>query len=252
MTDQKPNPPSWVNDLLSKPSISTRRGLALGYADPTEESDVLVLTSHSSTYVDIRFALSGNPTSTTNPSFWAFAGTCETKVGGTEGKLSSGFKCTAHGKWAHPIDSMTDFDAVDEGDLFLLANGDVMEVGMMWNPKSGTMEMYKEYWTAPTPKPDRVTPSVVVVTEDGGKGIIVRVGDYCQGIYQSSNGQEFWLERWTVKGEVEWIKDQRSNTPRGKKESILPTAWSVDESRKVGDETNANGRSWKVTEVYNG
>lgn len=245
---------SWVNELLSKPSFSTRHGLAWGYADQTEASDVLVLTSRNSTYVDVRFALTGKPTSPTDPHFWAFAGTCETTVGGIEdSNLTSGFECTAHGKWAHPIDSMKLFDAVDEGDMFLLANGDVMEVGMMRNPKSGLVELYKEYWAVPAPKPRSVTPSVVVTTEDRGKGIIVRVGNYCQGIYQSSDGELFWLERWAREGgtgDGKWIRDHRSTTRTGEVESDLPTLWTVDDSRKTGDEVKANGRTWKVTEVY--
>lgn len=173
-------------------------------------------------------------------------------VGGSEtGDLKSGFQCTAHGKWAHPIDSMRLFDAVDEGDMFLLDNGDVMEIGTMENPKSGEVELYKEYWTAPTPAPQTMKPSVVVKTEDGGLGIIVRIGDYCQGIYQSKDGEQFFVERWTrdvQAGHGNWTKDSRSNTGKDDSKCDLPIRWTFQDGRKSGDHTEVNGRTWKVTE----
>lgn len=241
--------PSWAQALLSKPSISIRQGLAWGFTEPTEESSVLVLTAPSSSYVDIRFALEGNPTSPDNLNFWAFAGTCEMGV-----SKNLGLKCTAHGKWSHPIDSMGLFDAVDEGDMFLLDNGDAMEIGTMENPKSGKVELYKEYWTLPSPAPRTTSPAIVAKTEDGGKGMIVRVGDYAQAIYQSKDGKQFWVERWTRDADGgNWSKDSRSNTVEQEGGELdLPSVWASDDGRKDGEETVANGRTWKVVEVYHG
>ncbi|KAJ9631672.1 hypothetical protein H2203_000071 [Taxawa tesnikishii (nom. ined.)] len=245
MTDQTSSTeqPTWAKALLATPSILTRRGLAWGYAEPTEESSVLVLTAKSSSYVDIRFANEGDPTSPENPDFWAFAGTCDMS-------LVPGLACTAHGKWSHPIDSMGLFDNVDEGDMFLLDNGDAIEIGTLENPKTGKVELYKEYWTSPTPEPRTASPAVVAKTEDGGKGMIVRVGDYCQGLYQSADKKQFWVERWTRDGaEGKWTKDKRSNTAE-QDEVDLPSVWAANDSRKEGDETQAKGRTWRVVEVH--
>jgi hypothetical protein len=54
--------PQWKHDLLSKPSVSARRGVARGFDAAYEDTSTLVLTSVGSWFIDIRFALGEDPT----------------------------------------------------------------------------------------------------------------------------------------------------------------------------------------------
>lgn len=175
-----------------------------------------------------------------------------------DGRIDGGFECTAHGKWEHPIDSSRDFDAIDEGDMFLLQNGDVMEIGTTENPETGKVQLYKEYWTSPSPKPRTMRPCVVAEIKGtiagagaDGKGMIVRIGDYVQGIFQTEEQSgEFWVERWlrsTDRQAEGWIKDDRSNTT----EELIPIIWATGEMRKLGDKITCKERNWEVVEVMN-
>src|SRR5271170_5285351 len=111
-----------------------------GYGSPYEDTSTLVLTAPSGIFVDVRFALTGNPT--TDPAFWGFAGQSTTTFP-PSGPVSMPYM--AHGRWDHSIDNKGS-GISDEGDMFLLPNGDCMEVGQMANPQ-GKIELYKEYWT---------------------------------------------------------------------------------------------------------
>lgn len=253
--------PSWATALLSRPSISVRRGIAWGFDDPTEDSDVLVLTSESGLYVDIRFAKASRPQ--TNAINWAFAGSCEmtvsagamTALNGTQSQDDpvSGFPCMAHGKWDHVIDSDPTFTGVDEGDIFLLANGDSIEIGTMVNPKSGKQEMYKEYWTAPKPAPITLNPCIAAIMDGpDDKGFLIRIGDLLQGIARS--GSDMWLERWSRShgNEGSWDKDPRSKIGDDQEDVMIPSMWIAEDRRRLGDRLQAKGRTWEIVEVYDG
>ena len=230
--------PDWQRALLSKPSISVRRGIAWGFNQAYEDTSTLVLTSTSSHYVDIRFSLKGDPTS--GASFWAFAGTCETSVSGT-------LECTGHGKWAHPIDSQNS-SAIDEGDIFLLQNGDCMEVGVMKNPATGEKQLYKEYWSSPYANR---SPCVVGITTGKIEGMVIRVGEHCQGILQEKSSGKLFVERWTRSNDTvegKWLKDGRSNTDTEQVEVILPCMWAAGGERSKGDVITAKGRRWEIIE----
>lgn len=223
---------------LSNPSISVRKGIAWGFSEAQEDTSTLVLTSPKAYYVDIRFSLEGDPTS--GSAFWAFAGTCEHTV-------SKSLPCTSHGKWAHPIDSQNS-DAADEGDMFLLQNGDNVEVGIMQNSKTGNQEMYKEYWTSPY---SNLAPCVVIKTLGTWEGIIIRIGDHCQGILQENALRRLYLERWVRSDDEDngtWLKDWRSNTGADELDVILPCMWAATGRRIVGETIETQGRTWEVIE----
>jgi hypothetical protein len=195
---------------------------------------------------------------------------------------------SAHCVWSHEIDSKGP-GISDEGDMFLLPNGDCMEVGMMHNPKSGNVDMYKEYWTSPRPSAElHLTPCIVAKTKElphghegqeasiqiGRGGVIIRIGDYCQGImHQQSAGHEgssgpsaVLVERWTrglfetdpssrtAREEPEtatssgWIQDWRSNTPADTGDS-MPCLWALEDDRKLGDEIVVKGTTWRIVEA---
>ena len=252
--------PSWATDLLSRPSISVRQGIAWGFDDPTEDSDVLVLTSESGLYVDIRFAKANGSQKDTAVN-WAFAGNCDmTVLPGAMTALTgpqsqddsvSGFPCMAHGKWDHIVDSDPTFTGVDEGDIFLLANGDSVEIGIMPNPKTGKKEMYKEYWTAPKPTPSTLNPCVVARMDGPDcEGFLIRIGDFSQGIVRS--GSDVWLERWSRSHSKDdpWDRDPRSKLGNDQGSVAIPSMWIVEDRRRLGDRIEVKGRTWEIVEVY--
>lgn len=190
---------------------------------------------------------------------------------------------SAHCVWVHEIDSKGRQPA-DEGDMFLLPNGDCMEVGVMRDATNKSVEIYKEYWTGPDVVPGsgglRKSPCVVARTvlpptevQDRAldvSGVLIRVGDYCQGILrhvQKEKGKyEVWVERWVKRSpepnpalpageypegpETEWVKDERSNTPSGEEaEAFIPCMWACTENRKLGEEIVDGGVTWRVTEI---
>jgi hypothetical protein len=263
--------PPWKRELLAKPSVSARRGIARGFDAAYEDTSTLVLTSAGSWFVDIRFALGQDPTG--GASYWAFAGRSEVTFPG-EGRKGDrredGWRggggeiveipCMGHCVWGHEIDSSGAGEA-DEGDLYLLGNGQVMEVGVSTSGPGGKMEMYKEYWTNVEMNGDQSC--VVARTEqragqENGAGMVIRVGRHCQAIFQSGSGTaeehgragQVHVERWYKSDKTEtWAKDWRSNTGDDTGEdTVMPSKWVCEEGRKTGDVAELLGRKWEVVE----
>lgn len=191
---------------------------------------------------------------------------------------------SAHTVWKHEIDSNGP-ETSDEGDMILLPNGNCIEVGIMQNPGTGKPELYKEYWATPPVEPGesggglRKTPCVVARTvavpakekekeKQTTRGIIIRVGDYCQALArhgEHEGEQRLLVERWVITrpaernpalddngggGAVEWIKDGRSNTGEDNEgESLMPCVWACRDSRRLGDEVVARGVTWRIVEA---
>ncbi|KIW66340.1 hypothetical protein PV04_05676 [Phialophora macrospora] len=278
--------PQWKKDFLQKPSISTRRGIAWGYGSPYEDTDTLVLTSTQSDFIDIRFPRKrdlGKPLAS-DPAFWAFSGSSTTTF--LDGD-SINMPYSAHCVWKHEIDSKGP-GISDEGDMFLLPNGDCMEVGTMQNPRSGHVEMYKEYWTTPDVAGELGhAPCIVakitqlpndhegkeVPKQKGSGGAIIRIGNYCQGIVRQQSGDlegplahadTVLVERWTrnssttgdgqhsgAAASTGWVQDWRNNTPADTGIS-MPCMWVCDDNRKLGDQTVVKGTTWEVVEAVLG
>ncbi|EOO02749.1 hypothetical protein UCRPA7_1715 [Phaeoacremonium minimum UCRPA7] len=243
--------PAWAKTLLSRPMIEVRRGLSFGYDPPTEKSSVIALTAPSGKNVDIRFSMAADSFSATAP--WAsslFDGYATAGVAratlpiGTESCVP--YECCAHVTWEHTIDSSCQFDT-DGADMYLLGNGDVMEIGTMAD-KEGKVKMFKEYWTKPDPDA-KVRPCVVAEAEGlrGEKGMIIRIGEYCQGIYQG--GESFWAERWQLSQDDNiWQKHEKSkSSPEGSE--YLPCLWLVEDGRKLDDVVDVSGGKWRITEA---
>ncbi|KAI1618619.1 hypothetical protein EDD37DRAFT_274523 [Exophiala viscosa] len=270
--------PQWKRDLLQKPSISIRDGIAWQYSSPYEDTSTLVLTSPESVFVDLRFPNRPNtelPLSS-GPSFWAFSGTSETSFGPDDAEVTMPY--LAHAVWKHEIDSKGP-GISDEGDMFLLPNGNCIEVGMMMNPDTRKVMMYKEYWTTPSTEPGsggiwlrgsgglRRTPCVVARTQgadESKSGVIIRVGDFCQSIARHEE-KGVLVERWQRlpisweppredidggDGVTEWSKDWRSNTAKDDHtEDLMPCMWICRGNRRLGDEIVVHGIKWKVVEA---
>ena len=170
--------------------------------------------------------------------------------------------CMAHCRWTHEIDNK-DQEIIDEGDMFLLQNGECMEIGQMMNPNTQRVDMYKEYWTSvAVGESDSIhgTPRCVVARtkgDDSTRGMIIRLGGYCQGVVRfqdEKTGETFQIGRWegikNSRGTLEWRKDPMSSTMT---ETHLPAAWLCEDEREVGDEctTHSQGATvaWFVTEA---
>jgi hypothetical protein len=232
-----------------------------GYEPPTEDADVLVLTAPSSKFVDIRFPKLYEPSKplAAYDTFWAFSGVSKTSFPAS----ADGFEMplAAHCVWTHDIDSRGP-GIEDEGDMFLLQNGDAMEVGTMQNPKTGKHEMYKEYWTEPAQgeQIEKKLPCVVAEAIDEAQrsqGLIIRIGPFCQGVLRPEHDKDgIVAERFTLdNSKTTWNRDERSGHMlqthgRGKfKGSILPNLWLCSKERALGDRCEHNGVEWIVIEV---
>lgn len=264
--------------MLSKPSISIRRGIAWGYEAAEEPIDRLVLTARSSKFVDVRFPkqwddhLSLQP----NPLFRAFTGTIETSFLG-EGK-SHGLDFvempyTAHRVRKHEIDTRPT-EVTDEADIFLLPQGDHMEIGAMENPITKRVEPYKAYWTgAPAVNGEteaKKIPCVVAElaesTRGPRRGRIIRIGDYCQAIEECPGpaGANVIVARYTREAssedgddDEEWIEDERNRLTsiRNDDEAIfaqlMPALWVCEDERKLGDRLQNGPDTWDIVEADN-
>ncbi|RMD41852.1 hypothetical protein DV735_g3296, partial [Chaetothyriales sp. CBS 134920] len=234
--------PEWQRAYLSKPSISIRKGIAWGYQAPYEDTDTIVLTAPSSRFVDIRLPRKQqhDPSGplADHPAFWAITGTSSTVFPGTQ---EAPFPHVAHGQWKHDIDSKGP-GITDEGDMFVLENGDVAEVGIMANPQTGRDEMYKEYWTSPP------APTAAEVDTPSTRGLAITIGDYFQAILLSSTAGQapvLSVERWTRQTPSSpWTRDNRSGNASvaassEQNDSSLESTlclWLTQQGRQQGDE----------------
>ncbi|KAH7139532.1 hypothetical protein B0J11DRAFT_46313 [Dendryphion nanum] len=185
---------------------------------PSEPTSTLVLTSPKSTFVDIRIL---KPLSTTDadlpntggPRFrvdWAFAGksrsypVCGDWSEGVEDVDAEGKKVVRHAVFVHEVSTRHAVDAgaedvlPDEGDMYVVGEGLDLEVGKMWNPGLGIWQVYEEMWEDVKVKNVEGVKVAVVLRletpEARARGIVVRVGQFCQGILRV--GEDWVVERW--------------------------------------------------------
>ncbi|KAF2727113.1 hypothetical protein EJ04DRAFT_148754 [Polyplosphaeria fusca] len=240
--------PSWAQRLLQRPLVEIRRGISLDYDAPFEDCSVVALTAPSGRYVDVRFRLSSDAKSAIGKDSEIFAGYAT--AGTSTATLPLGtatcvpYECTVHVEWKHPIDSSASF-TTDGADMYLLANGDMMEIGTV--TIKGKTRMFKEYWIQP--EGCHLWTFTVAETKSSRehsdvKGMAMVVGNYCQGILQTKD--EIWVERWEVQGGA-WVKDRRSNT--SDLNDMLPCQWMIQGVKAVGDSTTIVGHRWEVVEV---
>lgn len=183
---------------------------------------------------------------------WGFAGTSHSKAGYDQSKKVE----YSHSIWEHWIDSKTDEPPIDEGDLWLQPNGDVLECGTQLHPVTGVKYSYEELWgdiEIKTVKDEEKRVSLVLKVDDrdrNARGLVVRVGQYCQGILQVRN--QFTLERW------EWMDLAAGAKPQGQwrrkfriGESSLPCDQATNiESFCNGSTIQSGGLDWRVMEDY--
>lgn len=99
-------------------------------------------------------------------------------------------------RWIHWIDSRTDEPAAvsDEADVEETSVTESVESGRMLHPDTGLMQDYEEIWHD-RPVPAHAYPCVVFVADHNGhRGMLVRVGLWCQAIVRC--GPDVCCERW--------------------------------------------------------
>ena len=130
---------SLSSPLYGEPFISTRESIAWLPSAPFEDSDVLVLSSRSTSggvgatlfYLDLRLSL---PLSRASKVTWGFAG--------LRHKLSTS---PLRFRWDHSSIDSRDDGPVDEGEM-IQRDGVEIEIGIGLNPATGQKEPYEEIW----------------------------------------------------------------------------------------------------------
>lgn len=213
-------------------------------SDPIEPTSTIVLTSRKCYFVDIRIQKTPNDlgAEATLPIRilakerleWAFAGTSKSTK-----SASYNVDQSYHSVWTHWLDSRTSNPGPDEGFMYDQGNGDTLERGEMMNPVTKTTRTYEELWgdiQVEIMKEESKRVSVVLKAENlelDIKALVVRVGQWCQGIRR--DGDSITAERW------HWNSCSRTST-------------SVHENEK-DDESNRRQLdrpgSWKITRIGN-
>ena len=253
--------------------------MADGFGAPYENTDTLVLTSREGWFVDVRFSLAAGGGWDAQNGFWAFGGKATTTFPGeaptTEGstetaggggaaavsKAEAPIPYLCHCVWAHEIDSKSADPASDEGDLVLLPDGGCLEYGVAPDPaRGGALAMYKEYWVGVAGA--KMDPCVVARCEDP-VGLMVRIGEYCQGIMgvrlgagKAANANErVRVGRWR-RSPSGWDGDERNGMgdgvgQDGVHDGFLSMEWFGEDGRKVGEKKTipTTETTWTVIEA---
>ena len=102
--------------------------------------------------------------------------------------------------------------------MYEQANGDVLEVGRMERPETGELADYEELWSDPAPEMihgESAFTCIVLKAETDdptAKGMIIRVGGWCQGILKLAD--KVTVERWKwTKANGDTGSEGTSNTP---------------------------------------
>lgn len=215
--------------------ISVRESIRWPPAPASEPTSTVVLTSPERRFVDVRLVLlPGQPAETATALDWAFAGT------------SSRCPAGRAAAWTHWVDSRAEAMR-DEAEVEELAGGAELERGRMVNPETGVEADYEEVWRSVEPVTVTAAAGCVVLqTEDGSRGergMVIRLGQYCQGILRAGDGVT--VERWEWRLEEGWERSARFG------EGQLPVSALVGPTGvvEVGGEIEDGGRIWKVVEA---
>ncbi|KAK7424244.1 hypothetical protein QQX98_000512 [Neonectria punicea] len=234
-------------------SISLREHIRWLPDEASEPTSTIVVTSPHRRYVDLRIYRPENSEKTwtgqedalpVSRLEWGIAGTSSSWLRDDDkgGQIR-------HSQWNHWIDSRTTEpeNATDEGDMFPQPDGTTLETGSMVNPATERETAYEELWLDVDPTATS-TPEVKVVvlqleTENGYRGSVVRLGQYCQGILRE--GELITAERWEWKKEDGWKRTIRMG------DGVLPCERALDDGFSVrkGEAVEVEERTWKIVEV---
>jgi hypothetical protein len=182
---------------------------------------------------------------------WAIAGSSSSSLV----DANNGQQVT-HSVWKHWIDSRTTEpqSVLDEGDMFPQPDGTTLEKGRMVNPDTGLETDYEELWRdlEPVPATDSEDGSVerslcaVLQLHDetrGQRGLVVRLGQYCQGLLR--DGKRVTAERWEWRSKKGWSRLVKI----GDGISGCSTAVFDSGELKLGQEIKFGEQVWTVVEL---
>lgn len=214
-----------------------------------------MLTSQTSHYVDLCIYKDGLGKLRTEHSQndvssvleWAFAGKSSTSLG----SLEDGLLKPQHSLWEHWIDSKSDNPSMDEGDMWPQGNGDVLERGTQHHPITGLECEYEELWgdlEVEIVGEEKHRISIVLKVDDNDamvKGLVVRVGSWCQGILKVRD--KTTIERWewnpNASKTSEWSKVVRIG------DGVLPCNATFNQELNIGLLQSGN-LQWKIVEKF--
>lgn len=222
----------------------------------TEPLSVVAVYSTTGYYVDIRVAKADDQnildlaTSNLNAPLsddlqWAFAGKVEIRLPGQQDSKAI-TQAHARARWTRLIDSQLSYlpDEADEADLTLQPDGSILEVGVFPNATTGEEEPFQEIWHLVSQLP--LTGDCTVLKADHQdphiRGLVVRVGQWCQGILYRSKDDKV-VERWHLEATGKWTRDLRI----GESTVSLPCTNSFMHL-EIGGTIELDGITWVVVE----
>ncbi|KAF2791543.1 hypothetical protein K505DRAFT_309353 [Melanomma pulvis-pyrius CBS 109.77] len=237
---------------------------------PFEPTSTLVLSSSTSTFLDIRILKPILPEDEPMPQNgparrleWAFGGKSSNSkiIEAVRLDAAGNDVSPTHSKWTHWVDSKYPVGAADipadEGDMYPMPDGRVLEHGASFSATAGRMIGYEEMWSDVEVEacfPSNSKFSIVLRIENlqaGIRGLVVRVGQYCQGILMK--GTDFTVERWEFVDHVdpqenvvggEWTRVARIG------EMFLPCAVTFKpEELKLDTRVSYTDYHWYVEEL---
>ncbi|KAK8858951.1 hypothetical protein IAR55_003182 [Kwoniella newhampshirensis] len=236
---------------------STRISITWSDAPPIEDTDTLVLTIDGYS-LDMRVFVSGPGKGEID---WSTVARVDELEGSTAANPSL--------RWTHLIDSRPPSSLPDQGTFTTLPNGDVVEEGIMFNPKSSENEPYQEVWRRLKQEPnapylvlEQIIDSHSDVSlrgeEEGGEEVeaeeegvfLGRVGENALGIAKLKSESEHKFIAWRDRSEQgAWNRIYEF----GEKElvgQILPSLPAEIPSDWVKGETvDFGGKKWIVRTV---
>ncbi|CAO2648135.1 Nn.00g090570.m01.CDS01 [Neocucurbitaria sp. VM-36] len=239
-----------------------------------EPTSTLVLTSPNHTFVDIRlfkpFDTSANTLSPNKGERerleWAFAGISESRPITDKRSTKTGdeekhWEGVTHSTWTHWLDSRHSVGdptiPIDEGDMYPIADDLTLEHGHAFQPLMRAHKTHEEMWRDVAAQSTNSAGTKICVVlrvqadTAGVRGVIIRLGQYCQGIVMQRD--YCTVERWEFvdegKRDVEEAARWKRTARVGDQE--LPCAATFrPEVLAVGGVVKYHDYEWVVEEVW--
>ncbi|KAF3036026.1 hypothetical protein E8E12_001810 [Didymella heteroderae] len=237
---------------------------------PFEPTSTLVLTSPNKTFVDLRYLKPISASESALPNAgetarleWGFAGSSSSEPAP---KPHPKFGDYGFSTWTHWLDSRVAVGQPipkDEGDMYDLGGGLFLEHGHAFHPHLGRVAGHEELWrdvpvlsTSTSAKNGGEGRKVCVLLrcedkERGVRGVVIRVGRFCQGILQHGDGTT--TERWEfdaedpsdVQDEKKWKRTARTG------DAFLPCAVTFRaEIVQLAGRVRYAGLEWVIEEMW--
>ncbi|WWD17571.1 hypothetical protein CI109_102012 [Kwoniella shandongensis] len=226
---------------------STRISITWSDRPPLEDTDTLVLTIEGYS-LDLRVFVDGPQNGEID---WSTVARVDEVEGSTEANPTL--------RWTHLIDNRPPSSLPDQGKFRTLPNGDVVEEGIMFNPKTDKNEPYEEVWRRLSQSPQApylVLESISVPSggsheESNEQGVFLgRVGENALGIAKLQPQGTFvaWRDR-LGDGSSTWKRVYEF----GEKQLVEKVLPSLPEQTPddwvVGKEVELGGQKWVVRAV---